>query len=238
MKNLYGGVDFSTGELSVAIAEPDGKLVFESHLKLQGRDSANMLPWICDELGKRDVKFDDIGHWTCGTGPGSFTGLRIVAALISGLTFADNSSDAPLVRGVPSAIALAEAAVQGNSGINSVGVLYDGRRGELLAYNVGYSKDGALPMDSDKLPLITSEDQSPLDSYDIIVGLESEKDALLNVLTSENFEKIVLISSFPVAQLMRVDSKLFPWDRDTLTNPVYLRPPVHVTPSLVREIII
>ena len=198
-----------------------------------------MLPWLEAELKQRSLKFSDISRWSCGTGPGSFTGLRILAALISGLTFTDDDSDAPLVRGVPSALALAEEAVKGRNGINSIGVLYDGRRGELLVYSLNNTADGVVPANSDKeLPVITSDNQSAMDSYDIIVGLESEKSALENVLTSQNFEKVVILSSFPAANLITLDTKLFPWDRDTLTEPVYLRPPVHVKPSHVREIVI
>ncbi len=238
MNNLDAGVDFSTGELSLALAEKGGSILFESHLKLQGRDSANMLSWICGELKKHSCGFDDIDRWTCGTGPGSFTGLRIVAALVSGLTFTDSSDTVLQVRGVPSAIALAAQAVTGKQKVKSIAVLYDGRRGELLSYNVTQAGKKLLPMSSDELPVISAEEQTVLDSYDLIVGLSSEKDALQNVLTDDNFGKIVLIDSFPVAHLLTAESETFPWERESLMNPVYLRPPVHVKPSVIREIVI
>ena len=239
MNNLDAGVDFSTGELSLAVAEKSGSVLFESHLKLQGRDSANMLPWISGELEKYSFKFDDINRWTCGAGPGSFTGLRIIAALISGLTFSDSRDTAPQVRGVPSAIALAAEAVTLKQNIDSIGILYDGRRGELLSYNVTKTDKALLPMNNgDELPVISAEDQSVLDSHDLIVGLTSEKDALKNVLTDKNFGKIVFIDAFPVVHLLAADSICFPWNRESLMNPVYLRPPVHVKPSPVRKVVI
>jgi len=229
MKSLNCGIDFSTGVLFLTVIDSSSGLIFESSLKMMGRDSSRMIPWIQNELEINNCSLSDIATWTCGMGPGSFTGLRIVSALISGLTF---DSDAK-VRGIPSAIAIALEALEGSPESRRIGVLYDGRRGEALCYGLTGSEDGLKTPDSTELPVITSEENSILKDFDLLAAMNSEKEALEKIIPDAVFDKIVFLDTFPVQRLIDVEN--FPWSRDSLLHPVYLRPPVHVNPAKIRK---
>jgi tRNA A37 threonylcarbamoyladenosine modification protein TsaB len=228
MKSLNAAIDFSTGMLFLGVQDDSGKLVFESRLEMMGRDSSRMIPWIQRELEHNACGLSDIQCWTCGMGPGSFTGLRIVAALISGLTF-DSSAK---VRGVPSAIAIADEALGRFPKSKRIGILYDGRRKEALCYALTASENGLTVPDSSELPIITSEENSILNDFDLLAAMNTEKEALKQIIPDNIFDKIVFLDTFPLQRLISINN--FPWTRDSLLHPVYLRPPVHVKPAKIR----
>lgn len=98
--------DTSTDSGSVAIGDRDG-VIAESALTVPGAHSESMLPAIRDLLLSADVAIEDLEGVVAGSGPGSFTGLRIGAALAKGLCFARRlplyaySSLAAVMAGVP-----------------------------------------------------------------------------------------------------------------------------------------
>ncbi len=128
MSKLHGILDPQPGNLAFALFR-DGELILHSDCPMHGRDAAILPDFVAGELQKIDLKINDVKQWTIGSGPGSFTFLRLVAALAAGWKFADPAMD---FRCVPGALALA-----GNSGASdneSCGVLYDGRNKEILYF--------------------------------------------------------------------------------------------------------
>ncbi len=234
MKRLSSAIDFSTGKLFFAVAEESGKIFIESSLEMKGRDSSKILPWIESQLDKNNCSFSDIKNWTCGMGPGSFTGLRIIAALISGLTFSKNGDSSCLVRGVPSAVAIGQYALRKKRVAKKIAVLYDGRRGEALCYSMKWTGKDLLLPETRELPAVSKDNAAILENFDIMVGMSSEQECFRKVLPDKYLEKIILMNSFPVQQLLTVDN--FPWGKKSLLNPVYLRPPVYVEPAKIRKI--
>ncbi|MCA1570439.1 MAG: tRNA (adenosine(37)-N6)-threonylcarbamoyltransferase complex dimerization subunit type 1 TsaB [Chloroflexi bacterium] len=78
-------IDGASTDQSVALAAPDGELVAEDTWTSARRQSAELLPRILALLGDRSLH--DTTLVAVGTGPGSFTGLRVAMALAKGLSF-------------------------------------------------------------------------------------------------------------------------------------------------------
>lgn len=84
---LILALDTSTDVGSVAIGDGNA-VIAASTLPARGAHSESMLPAIRDLLTKADVAIGHLEGVAVGSGPGSFTGLRVGAALAKGLCFA------------------------------------------------------------------------------------------------------------------------------------------------------
>ena len=91
-------IDGASTDLSVAIAAPDGSLVGHDTWRSAQRQSAELAPHLVSLLAANGRGVQDITALAVGTGPGSFTGLRVAMALAKGLAVALHR---PIV-GVPS----------------------------------------------------------------------------------------------------------------------------------------
>ncbi|MDD4895061.1 MAG: tRNA (adenosine(37)-N6)-threonylcarbamoyltransferase complex dimerization subunit type 1 TsaB [Candidatus Omnitrophica bacterium] len=79
------GIDTTTKFLSIGLY--DGRRIYEYNLDLGTRHSTLLIPTlkrVLDALGW-DVK--EIDYFACGLGPGSFTGIRVGAAAVKGLSW-------------------------------------------------------------------------------------------------------------------------------------------------------
>lgn len=92
------GIDGASTDLSVAVVAPDGDRIGEDAWSSGHRQSAELLPRILALLDGSGRTLDELGAVAVGTGPGSFTGLRVAMALAKGLAL---GFARPLV-GVPS----------------------------------------------------------------------------------------------------------------------------------------
>jgi len=77
-------IDTSTNCMSVALLN-DGDAVCEVNLRVKAGHGGILLPIIDEALAKSGIDRKDIGLIAVGTGPGSFTGLRIGIATAKGL---------------------------------------------------------------------------------------------------------------------------------------------------------
>ena len=96
---LNAALDFSCGELSFAAVHPCGHAAASFRVDLPGRDSSSLPILVGNALAEAGFTYDDIDTWTVGTGPGSFTALRVAAAFVLGASRGRNQT----VRGIPSA---------------------------------------------------------------------------------------------------------------------------------------
>ena len=96
---LNAALDFSCSELSFAAVQPDGRTLASFQVDLPGRDSSSLPVLVGNALAEAGLTYDDISTWTVGTGPGSFTALRVAAAFVLGAAQGKNQT----VRGIPSA---------------------------------------------------------------------------------------------------------------------------------------
>ncbi len=98
-------IDGASTDLSIAVAEPDGTLLAEEAWSSAQRQSAELLPRLLGLLEREGRSLHDASAIAIGTGPGSFTGLRVAMALAKGLAV---GLRLPIV-GVPSLAAWLDA---------------------------------------------------------------------------------------------------------------------------------
>jgi len=113
-------VDTSTDYLSLGLY--DGKNFYEYSLQAGRQLSALLVPTIKRILDRLGWRVGDIDYFTCGLGPGSFTGLRVGIAAIKAVAWAQKK---PVV-GI-STLDILAAAVGDNA--RPVAPIIDARRG-------------------------------------------------------------------------------------------------------------
>ncbi|MDR0821295.1 MAG: tRNA (adenosine(37)-N6)-threonylcarbamoyltransferase complex dimerization subunit type 1 TsaB [Oscillospiraceae bacterium] len=121
------GIDCGGSTASVAISE-NGRILasaFADTSLLGIKHSALLAPLVKNLLADCNVSFADVDLFAVTNGPGSFTGVRIGAAFVKGLAFAENKPVA--------AVSSLEAAAFGDYDDNLVCVTIDARRGECYA---------------------------------------------------------------------------------------------------------
>jgi tRNA threonylcarbamoyladenosine biosynthesis protein TsaB len=133
-------IDAASTDLSLAIMERDGTLVDDDAWSSAQRQSAELLPRLLELLARADRALGDVGALAVGTGPGSFTGLRVAMALAKGLAA---GLGRPLV-GVPSLAAWLDAEPDAVAAI--------ARAGAREAYLLLRGADEVRIVDRDELP--------------------------------------------------------------------------------------
>lgn len=78
-------IDGASTDLSLAVAEPGGTLLGEDAWSSAQRQSAELLPHLLALLARLERPLADTTVVAVGTGPGSFTGLRVAMALAKGV---------------------------------------------------------------------------------------------------------------------------------------------------------
>jgi len=121
-------IETSTPLASVALGDESG-MVAESTLPMRITHSESVVPDIGRLFGESGFSPDDLASVVVGAGPGSFTGVRVAAAIAKGICFA---------RGLPlfAYSDLLAAAVGTDVGTN-VCALFDARREEVYAAAYG-----------------------------------------------------------------------------------------------------
>jgi tRNA threonylcarbamoyladenosine biosynthesis protein TsaB len=132
-------IDTSTSVASIALVGGEGLLLAELSVGAGRRHGGTLLPRIEVVLAAAGVAFEDVGLLAVGTGPGSFTGLRVGLATMKGLALARGL---PVV-GVPSLVALARGL---GPSVSPIVPVVDAQKGELFAaaYRVGDAVDTLL----------------------------------------------------------------------------------------------
>ena len=122
-------LDTSTEFCSLAVSRAGQ--VFERHFHAGQRHSEMALPVLAELLSQAGLEMSSVEGVVYGSGPGSFTGLRIACGIAQGLALA---RDLPVV-GIGTLLALAE-----DAGADGVIACLDARMGEV--YHAVYRKQG------------------------------------------------------------------------------------------------
>lgn len=132
-------IDTSSAQGSVALFD-DERLVYAREQRVSNAHGESVLPMIDAALAEAGWRAVDVGRWAVGTGPGSFTGVRIGVATIKGIVMGTGAE----VVGVTSLSAMAALARATNDAdetdvvVSVVGAI----RGELYV-----EADGAVPLE-------------------------------------------------------------------------------------------
>lgn len=116
-------VETSTAAGSVAVWD-DG-LAFEQVLRIQGTHSERLLPAIDHALTVTGVAPEAVAAFVVGAGPGSFTGVRIGAAMAKGWAMARGTQ----LFAYPSLL----VAAAGTGALGPVCAMFDAKRGQVYA---------------------------------------------------------------------------------------------------------
>lgn len=196
----------------------DDQIIAVERRPMRGRDAAALPVFILETLKNHNVDFSAVKRWTVGSGPGSFTGLRLVAALVSAWSL---GKDDVKTRSVPGAVALG-AMLQLAPG-EKAGVLYDGRNHEILYFGVEGLPGNDLKPTGETAVLDTEQAAEFFASRrERLAMFTSESKAIRQILPED-----VKVESFEYADTARLAlTEAQDFDND-LTRLVYIRPAVY-----------
>ena len=81
-------IESASSDLSVAIRGEDGELLAVDGWRSAGRGAHELLPHLLAMLARGGYRLDQASAFAVGSGPGSFTGLRVGMSLTKGLALA------------------------------------------------------------------------------------------------------------------------------------------------------
>jgi tRNA threonylcarbamoyladenosine biosynthesis protein TsaB len=223
---MLAALDTSAAQAVFAVADADGSVRCQLRIDAVGRRSAGLLPAIQAALTDIGTTLADLDHWTVGMGPGSFTGIRVGAALASGICQATGAR----CRGVPSSLAMVAAAAADSPRLTA---LHDGRRGELLIspYRL---QAGAWQPAADPSPVVAADLTLAVDAAAVMLAT----DPALPLVPDAVRKRLHVLDSIDASCLL--SPRGWPWpDADERAagslQPVYIRPAASVAPAKRRQ---
>jgi tRNA threonylcarbamoyl adenosine modification protein YeaZ len=212
---------------SLAIQQ-DGLPVMQSTMPVRGREAdRDLVPWLEAGLTSACLGLGDIRRWTVGTGPGSFSGIRTGMAMVKGICGVTGAA----YRGIPSSVALALQATAGCAGSTVVGVLHDGRCGQIILSRFRWT-GCTLEV------LQEAAAESPAELAGVRLGCDryvtAQAERVLPMLPEPLRGRIACVPTPEARWLLGAPG--WEWPEDALAmeismEPVYVRPAVFVAPQ-------
>lgn len=188
-----------------------GKLLCAKSFFLQNRNNSAFFSSFFETLKDNDISSDLIDKWIIGTGPGSFTGLRIAASFVLGIAYQSKKS----LLGIPSAFPLASAMNLKDE--ETAGILFPCSKDMFFLYGIKNKNDYGLKKMED-IKIITLKEISRLDNYDRLACIENQfMEGFLSLIS----KKVEIFSPFPI-------ENMFDDFKDNYTDVkelLYVRPP-------------
>lgn len=220
------GFDYSWQEASFAVCDEKGNLLLEEFHIFPPRNASGLTAWMSGLLAGHQLALNDIGEWSVGSGPGSFTGLRVAASLVMGLCFGREIRR----RAVSTASAMADS-LNLSADLQRALVLFDGHRDELLGYGLDRTPAGFVP--SGFHAVLSRYSLSALTDYDVLIALEKDAVRIQEIAGEKAAGKLRTVPHIRASFLITNCPDDF---SSKLTDPVYLRPAVFVEPRIPRQI--
>ena len=182
-----------------------------------------------DLLATAQIPLEAVASFICGTGPGSFSGIRACLAAANGLALPKRLP----VYGVASAAAVALAQAEAHSA-ESVTVVGDARRNRLwvVTYTVAHSSvrlaDGSVPTHTaDDFQLVAAEALAQaIPEGTLVVSPDWERLAPVLQAAFGDTARLVCEPVFPTAEAVGRLALAEPSARRIEPSPVYLHPAV------------
>ena len=213
-------IDLSGNEAAFAVAcKESDNIVISSTRPMTGRNSAALTPWVLELINGQNIQLEHITEWTVGSGPGSFTGMRLAAALVAGITFGNTNIK---TRCVPTAVALASV-LQTSPG-DSIAAVFDGRNSEILIFELVNQAGEIIP--AGKNDVLSADDANAFfddRKFSHLVALEKDHAAIAKVVNADMLGLFRLIEHISPEKL--IFAQCTEWNND-LTDLVYIRPAV------------
>ncbi len=228
---IHAALDTSLGS-ALVVADGDHVLC-NDHLAGTGRESDRELaPWLKATLDGLHVRLNDVRRWTVGTGPGSFAGLRYGIALVKGFCAVSGAA----MRGVPSCLALAHAALADAEDARCIGVLHDARCGQVILVRFERLADATMQLLGEAVVLSPEEllaEQHRCDHY------VSAQTAAMPALPGVVAARLLSCVGIDARALLNAPEGPWPWPQNpqevmASCEPLYVRPPVFVKPQPVK----
>ena len=224
MADFQAAIDLSGNAARICVADASGKVLRNGILPMKRRESAHLAEFAAGEVASCGGTLNDVKFWSVGIGPGSFTGMRLAAALIAGLTHGDSSVK---TRGVPTATAISMAAGKNLQENSKTAVLFDGRNHEVLVYctvrknNVDEGCSEGTVLNKEQAAEFFAENK-----FDLICGQTHEAEAIKAILPESVVKELQTVDDFDLESLLK-SSKEFD---NNLRDLIYIRPAVFTKP--------
>ncbi|UDQ97494.1 hypothetical protein AAEX28_10765 [Lentisphaerota bacterium WC36G] len=206
----YAALDLSGNEAFFAITDKNYTVLINEHKPFTGRTSSQLTPWLIELLERENISLKNIEKWTIGSGPGSFTGLRLVASLVSGLCFGRKN----VARCVPSAIAITGALpskkITSLKNNDKVAVYFNGFNNELLLFSLQFKHGNLHPIDNGEL-VLNNESFNSINDGILISPYDNNKtlnfDFSLSICLSKDYEQIkAIMPAEQLSNIIKIDS--------------------------------
>lgn len=215
-------LDLSGVEAAFSVAPPEAPPLFSVHKPMRGRSAALLVEWLREMLKPHAIELGQITEWTVGSGPGSFTGLRLASALVGGLIYGKEGVKA---RALPTALAMA-AGLSPEPGTRT-GVLFDGRNNELLLYGTAVDASGNICPDGVSMVIDAANAAESCAGFDRLTAFACDHAAINRILCGASVAEPEYQEHLPVERMFDIVSDN--WNND-LTGLVYIRQAVFTKP--------
>ncbi|MGR0305841.1 tRNA (adenosine(37)-N6)-threonylcarbamoyltransferase complex dimerization subunit type 1 TsaB [Acinetobacter beijerinckii] len=202
-------------QCSVSLIDEVQELFFQLDARPKAQ-TQTILPLIEQALLKTGIQFSDLTAIAFSRGPGSFSGVRINAAVAQALAW---SQDLPVIP-VSSLQALAQAAYR-LTGLTQVSAVLDARMKEVYIANFSLDDHGIMQaVDAEKL--LNYQDAADYSKFEIIgSGSELIKPDL--VKSSDDSMSKIIATAQDISIIARVSAMQQKWVDAEQALPVYLR---------------
>lgn len=202
-------------QCSVSLIDEVQELFFQLDARPKAQ-TQTILPLIEQALLKTGIQLSDLTAIAFSRGPGSFSGVRINAAVAQALAW---SQDLPVIP-ISSLQALAQAAYR-LTGLTQVSAVLDARMKEVYIANFSLDDHGIMQVvDAEKL--LNYEDAADYSQFEIIgSGSELIKPDLVK-LSDDSMSKIIATAQ-DISIIARVSAMQQKWVDVEQALPVYLR---------------